>query len=142
MQVSQIIRDKGGDVVTAAAESTLADAARVLADRRIGAIVVMEGDSLRGILSERDVVRALARHGAAALDKTVAEFMTSKVITCNFADTVDVLMEKMTSGRFRHLPVMEEGRLAGIISIGDVVKRRIEEVQLEAAQIREFIASA
>lgn len=142
MQVAQIIREKGGEVVTASADSTLAEAARTLADRRIGAVVVLEGDAIGGILSERDVVRALARHGAGALDRKVGEFMTANVIVCGFADTVDALMEKMSSGRFRHLPVVEDGRLAGIVSIGDVVKRRIEEVQREAAQIREYIATA
>jgi CBS domain-containing protein len=102
----------------------------------------VEGDEIRGIVSERDIVRTLARDGAAALRRTAAETMTQRVITCTPADTIHEVMQKMTAGRFRHVPVLDDGRLAGIVSIGDVVKRRIEEVEREAEQIREYIATA
>jgi CBS domain-containing protein len=103
---------------------------------------VVEGGAIRGIISERDIVRALAKHGAEALRKLAVECMTARVITCLPEETIHDVMQKMTSGRFRHLPVVENGKLAGIISIGDVVKRRIEEVEREAEQIREYIATA
>jgi CBS domain-containing protein len=142
MTVARIINDKGRNVVTTSGDVSLADVVAMLADKRIGAVVVVEGPELRGIISERDVVRALARYGADALGKTAVEFMTAKVVTCRPEDTVHAVMQKMTSGRFRHLPVIEGGRLVGIVSIGDVVKRRIEDVEKEADQIREYIATA
>ena len=142
MTVARIISDKGRDVITVSAEVSLADIAATLAEKRIGAVVVMEGDDIRGIVSERDLVRAVAKHGGGALAMRAAEWMTPKVITCRPEDTIDDVMHQMTKGRFRHLPVVKHGKLAGIVSIGDVVKRRIEEVEREAAQIREYIATA
>jgi CBS domain-containing protein len=142
MTVARIINDKGHDVVTTAADALLSQVVNTLAERRIGAVIVMEGTAIRGIISERDIVRALARHGTEALSKPTGEFMTAKVVTCRPEDTVHDVMQKMTSGRFRHLPVVENGKLAGIVSIGDVVKRRIEDVEREADQIREYIATA
>jgi CBS domain-containing protein len=142
MQVRHILREKGRDVVTIADDATLLEAARLLARRHIGAVVVRSGDgSLAGILSERDVVRAIAEQGVAPLDHSVARHMTRGVTTCCETDTVDDLMETMTHGRFRHVPVVENDRLCGIVSIGDVVKTRIEETVREAASLRDYIAA-
>jgi CBS domain-containing protein len=142
MNVDSIIGEKGRSVVTAAPGLSLGELVALLAEKRIGAVVIVEGDEIRGIVSERDIVRTLARDGAAALRRTAAETMTQRVITCTPADTIHEVMQKMTAGRFRHVPVLDDGRLAGIVSIGDVVKRRIEEVEREAEQIREYIATA
>lgn len=142
MGVAHIINEKGRDVVTIAPDASLAEVAAILAEKRIGAVVVVESSQIRGILSERDIVRALAKHGGEVLTKSAAQCMTAKVVTCRPEDTINQVMQKMTSGRFRHLPVVEHGKLAGIVSIGDVVKRRLEEVEREADQIREYIASA
>ena len=143
MTVKSILDSKGRDVVTIAPDATLGDAARLLGSNRIGAVVVTYGDGrIAGILSERDIVRTIGASGAEALLTTVDQAMTAKVRTCSEAGTINEVMETMTRGRFRHLPVEKDGRLAGIISIGDVVKRRIEEVEHEAEQIREYIATA
>lgn len=143
MTVKSILEGKGHDVVTLAPEATLAEAAKLLGERRIGAVVVTDGQQrIAGILSERDIVRAIGEAGAAALAMRVERVMTAKVSTCNEMHTINDVMELMTRGRFRHLPVEKDGRLDGIISIGDVVKRRIEEVEFEAEQIREYIATA
>jgi CBS domain-containing protein len=128
--------------VTAAPEVSLAEVAATLAEKRIGAVLIVEGDAIRGIVSERDIVRALAKFGSEALRKLAGDCMTTKVITCRPEDTIHDVMQKMTSGRFRHLPVVDQGRLVGIVSIGDVVKVRLEEVEREAEQIREYIATA
>lgn len=142
MTVARIINEKGRDVVTTSPDKSLAEIAAILSEKRIGAVLVVEDGAIRGILSERDVVRALARHGSEALRKLAADCMTPRVVTCRPEDTVNDVMQKMTSGRFRHLPVVDNGNLAGIVSIGDVVKHRIEEVEREAEQIREYIATA
>ena len=142
MTVARIINEKGRDVVTTGPEASLAEIAAVLSEKRIGAVLVVQDGDLRGIVSERDIVRALARHGSEALRKLASDCMTPRVVTCRPEDTINDVMHKMTSGRFRHLPVLENGRIAGIVSIGDVVKRRIEEVEKEAEQIREYIATA
>ena len=143
MQVKHILRDKGREVVTILSDATLSEAARLLASKRIGAVVVRDRDgSLAGILSERDIVRALAEASVAALPQAVSQYMTRSVATCCETDSVDDLMEAMTNGRFRHVPVVENDRLAGIISIGDVVKTRIAETVQEAQSLREYIASA
>lgn len=142
MTVARIINEKGRNVVTVAPEASLAEIAAILSEKRIGAILVVEEEAIRGIVSERDIVRALAKHGSEALRKLAVECMTTKVVTCRPEDTIHNVMQKMTAGRFRHLPVVQEGKLAGIVSIGDVVKRRIEEVEREADQIREYIATA
>ena len=143
MQVKHILRNKGRDVVTIDGESTLSEAARMLARRRIGAVVVMDGKgTVAGILSERDIVCAIADHSVSALGQSVGRHMTRAVSTCSESDTVDELMETMTRGRFRHMPVVEEeGRLSGIVSIGDVVKTCIEETTREAQSLREYIAA-
>ena len=143
MTVKAILESKGYDVLTLGPNERLVDAVRMLAEHRVGALVITNGDrKIVGILSERDVVRVVARHGAAALDLTVREAMTPKVKICNENHTVNEIMEIMTTGRFRHLPVEKDGLLHGIISIGDVVKRRIEDVEREAEEIRAYIATA
>ena len=143
MSVEVILAKKGRDVVTIGAERALSDAIDLLGSRRIGAAVVTDPDgALRGILSERDVLRAVANRGAAALDDTVADHMTADVVTCGPATSVDTLMSLMTEGKFRHLPVIEEGRLAGLVSIGDLVKHRLAEVEAEHQALRDYIATA
>ncbi len=143
MLVRHILREKGRDVVTIGSDATLSEAARLLARKRIGALVVRDRDGLpKGILSERDVVRAVAEASVAALAQSVAQHMTPAVETCCEADSIEDLMELMTHRRFRHVPVMEDGRLAGIISIGDVVKTRIAETEREASQLRDYIAAS
>lgn len=143
MTVRSILDQKGRDVVTLGPDAKLAEAVRLLGTRRIGAVVVTRGDrKIAGILSERDIVRVLGEHGAGALSLDVGAVMTARVSTCTEAHTVNEVMEVMTRGRFRHLPVEKDGHLDGIISIGDVVKRRIEEAEREAEQIREYIATA
>lgn len=143
MTVKAILEKKGHDVFTLGPNEKLATAAKALADHRIGALVVTNGDrKIVGILSERDIVRTIAKEGAAGLDMTVRAAMTPKVKICNEHHTVNEVMEIMTAGRFRHLPVEKNGLLDGIISIGDVVKRRIEDVEREAEEIRAYIATA
>ena len=143
MTVRGILSRKGRDVVTIAPTASLSEAVKLLAERRIGAIVVTGADNrVAGILSERDIVRTLSLRGPAALDDNVAAVMTRKVTTCTEADTVATLMERMTAGKFRHLPVLDQGRLVGVISIGDVVKLRVEEIESESNALREYIATA
>ncbi len=142
MTVQHILSEKGGDVVTILPDRTLADAARLLSERRIGAVVVADADGgLVGILSERDIVRALSRSGSEALASAVRAHMTADVVTCTSGMLVVEVMEVMTRGKFRHLPVVEGGRLAGIVSIGDVVKHRLAEIESEQRALREYIAS-
>jgi CBS domain-containing protein len=141
MNVSAILTAKGREVETAPLHATLKQIADVLAQRRIGAIVVVDGDKrVQGIISERDIIRALAKSGADALASPVSAVMTRNVISCSESDTLDQLMAAMTAGRFRHLPVTKDGKLAGIVSIGDVVKYHISEVEMEATAMREYIA--
>ena len=143
MTVKAILSRKGSDVATIAPTASLSQAVKVLAERRIGALVVTGADNrVAGILSERDIVRVLAARGPDALLDNVAAVMTRKVSTCTEDETVAVIMERMTEGKFRHLPVVEQGRLAGIISIGDVVKLRVEEIEGESNALREYIATA
>ncbi|MFZ1774691.1 MAG: CBS domain-containing protein [Rhizobiaceae bacterium] len=143
MTVKSILDQKGRIVTTLNPGDTIAAAAKILADRKIGAaVVVRDGNKIAGILSERDIVRLVASGGAAALAKPVSSAMTAKVKTCAEDNTVNDVMTIMTEGRFRHLPVETNGKLAGIISIGDVVKRRIDEAIREAEQIRAYIATA
>lgn len=140
MQVMQILKDKGSEVVTIAADAPIADAVRILNERRIGALVVTSrrGD-IEGILSERDLIHALAERGLAAMEMRVADLMTRNVFTCAPDTTLEELMRQMTRRRIRHLPVIEGGRLRGIISIGDVVKHRLMELETEATTLREYI---
>jgi CBS domain-containing protein len=143
MTVRAMLSRKGSDVVTIAPTATLSEAVKLLATRRIGAVVVTGADHrVAGILSERDIVRVLAERGPSVLDENVAAVMTRKVMTCTSADTIALVMERMTAGKFRHLPVVEQGKLAGVISIGDVVKSRVEEIEGETNALREYIATA
>ncbi|PJI43158.1 MAG: inosine-5-monophosphate dehydrogenase [Rhizobium sp.] len=139
--VRSILEVKGRDVVTIGPNVTLAEAARTLDEHKIGAVVVVGMENrIVGIFTERDLVRSIARSGAGGLDQPVSAMMTTNVYRCNEASTVNELMEVMSSRRFRHVPVEENGRLCGIISIGDVVKSRIREVETEAEQIKAYIA--
>ena len=143
MQVRHILYGKGRDIVAIAEGASIADAARLLTDRRIGALVVTDGDGrLTGIISERDLVRAIAAVGAGALTQSVADHMTPEPETCVETDTVESVMETMTRGRFRHVPVLDDGLiLCGMVSIGDVVKTRIAETVNEAAALRDYISA-
>lgn len=132
MLVRQILGSKGGnDVVTIATGASVTDAAALLSEKRIGAVVVTDGGAPLGILSERDIVRELGRRGPACMSDTVDEMMTRKLISCAPDETADDVLTKMTEGRFRHLPVIEDGRMTGLISIGDVVKARLSELAME-----------
>ena len=143
MSVAQILSDKGRDVQTIPPHRTLAEAAAILAERRIGAAVVTGADgTVLGILSERDIVRAVAEKGADALAEPVSKRMTAKVMTCSEGTSIESAMEIMTTGKFRHLPVVQAGRLSGIVSIGDIVKRHIEKIEGEAKAMRDYIAMA
>jgi CBS domain-containing protein len=143
MTVSAILSVKGREITTAQPHRTLGEIARTLADKRIGAVIITGSDgALRGILSERDVVRAVAQRGAAALDDPASQHMTAKVVTCGRHDLIADVMEHMTNGRFRHMPVVENGRLVGVISIGDVVKHRIAETVAESQSLKDYIQMA
>lgn len=141
MTVAQILRQKGStEVETIAPSSTLSEAAERLSSRRIGALIVSsDGKGVEGIVSERDLVAWLGREGPGCLSRPVADVMTSKVVGCAPSDDVRNIMERMTGGRFRHMPVMEDGRLAGLISIGDVVKFRMNELEHETEALAEMI---
>ena len=139
MLIDQILKTKGDVVTTIEAAQSLYEAARLLDDKKIGAVVAMNGDALAGVLSERDIARQVARHGRDALNMSVEESMTRGVITANPGETIDQCLARMTDRRIRHLPVMREGELAGIISIGDLVKWKIEETRAEADAMAEYI---
>jgi CBS domain-containing protein len=140
MNVATVLQHKGGNVVTARPDSSIAEICNLLRSARIGAVVISP-DRVRveGIVSERDIVRALAEHGAAALSKTAADLMTRGVITCAPDEDVAGLMTVMTTGRFRHVPVCDEGALVGIVSIGDVVRVRVDEIEHEAEALRTYV---
>jgi len=141
MTVVQLLRGKPARLITMPTHETLAKAAEILARERIGAVIVTApGGDLAGIISERDLVRAIAKQGAAALATKVSETMTADVICCDPGDMIDDVMAWMTEKRFRHLPVKENGRLVGMISIGDVVKAKVEDVERESADLRAYIA--
>ncbi len=143
MTVKAILDRKGSDVATIEPTADLASAVKLLAARRIGALVVTSSErEIAGIISERDIIRVLAEFGAAALEQPVGQVMTRKVVTCTRADTMSSIMELMTAGRFRHLPVVEGNKLIGIISIGDVVKYRVQQIEFESAALREYIRTA
>ena len=142
MTVQHILSDKIAGVVTIAPDRSLADAAALLAEKRIGALVVSgDGLSVGGILSERDIIRALAKEGAAALEARISLHMTADVVTCGRTADLDHLMRVMTTGKFRHIPVVEDERLAGIVSIGDVVKQRLAQIEAEHEALKEYIAA-
>ena len=143
MNVETILRNKGNWVATIRPDATVGDAVDMLNRERIGAIVVSEdGNAVDGILSERDIVIALAENGADLLSRAVADIMTRSVVTCGPSDTVGELLAEMTNRRIRHFPVVFGGRLIGIVSIGDLVKSRLDEVEFEPSSLRSFIAGA
>jgi CBS domain-containing protein len=143
MTVKAILAGKGREVVTIEPTASLNAALHLFADRGIGALLVLGADRrIAGIISERDIVRALAAQGAHVLDDPVGQVMTRKVVTCNESETVAGVMERMTEGKFRHVPVVEQGRLVGIVSIGDVVKHRLHEMERESAAMRDYIQTA
>ena len=138
MKIADVLKGKGSSVVTTRPDSTVDTVIRRMRLERIGAVIISpDGKSVIGILSERDIVRALAEHGAALLAYKAQDLMTREVVTCSREDTLQSVMVKMTQRRIRHLPVVEQGRLAGIVSIGDAVKSRLEEVELEANVLRD-----
>lgn len=142
MTIGAILRDKGGEVVSAAPTTTVGEAVRLLHDRRIGAVPVMDGGAVVGVFSERDVIRALAERGATALDASVTEAMSAPAITTEPAAPVLGALSQMTRRRVRHLPVVDGGTVVGIVSIGDLVKYRIDRLDADAAAMREYIQSA
>ncbi|ABA04582.1 conserved hypothetical protein [Nitrobacter winogradskyi Nb-255] len=142
MTVRAILSAKGPQVASVEPDVKLSAALRILSERQIGSVIVVSGARIEGILSERDVVRALDEHGAAALDQPVSAAMTRKVVSCRLSDTVAHLMEVMTAERFRHLPVVEEGKLVGLVSIGDVVKLRLQHYEAEQEALRDYINMA
>lgn len=132
MQAAQILKLKGSsEVATIAPDATIADAVKMLSEKKIGALVVSRGDDVAGIISERDIVRHLGQTGPSVLSMKVAEQMTGEVECCAPTDRANSLLERMTRGRFRHMPVLEDGRMVGLLSIGDVVKARMDEIESE-----------
>ena len=139
MLVAEILKSKGDAVFTTAPDDTVAAAARQLLDRRVGALVVCQADRVVGVFSERDVVRAVARDGAGALDQPVRDHMTTDVVFAEPGEGVDALMGRMTDRRIRHLPVLKDQRLCGVVSIGDVVKCQIDDATREAESLKSYI---
>ncbi len=140
MNVAAILKGKGRAVATARLDTPLQTIVEKLTAKNIGSVVIVGANgTVAGIISERDVIRALAETGAACLQRPVSDFMTRQVVICSEADTLDQLMATMTAGRFRHIPVVEDGALVGIVSIGDVVKNHIAEVEMEASALRTYL---
>lgn len=139
MRIADVLRHKGSTVRTVAPELPVSELLATLAEYNVGAVVVLDGDRVAGIVSERDVVRRLHDRGAALLDRPVAEIMTTDVVTCGPQDTVDSLTVLMTERRIRHVPVLADGRLAGLVSIGDVVKSRIDQLEQGQEQLEAYI---
>jgi len=142
MTVRAILDTKGHHVQSVEPGTKLADAIKLLSQRRIGAVLVLSQGRIEGILSERDIVRVLGERGASVLEEPVSSAMTRKVVSCREKDTVSEMMEVMTNGKFRHLPVVEDGRVVGLISIGDIVKWRVGEYEREQEALREYIKTA
>ena len=142
MTVRAILDSKGHQIQSVEPGTTLSDAIKLLSKKKIGAVLAMDRGRIEGILSERDVVRVLGERGAAVLDEPVSAVMTRKVISCKPSDTVSVIMEIMTLGKFRHLPVIDDGRVVGLISIGDIVKWRVKEYESEQEALRDYIKTA
>jgi len=142
MTVRAILDSKGHHVLNVEPGAKLGEAIKLLSERRIGAVLVMSQGQIEGILSERDIVRVLGERGAAVMDEPVSSVMTRKVVSCREKDTVSEIMETMTNGKFRHLPVVEDSKVVGLISIGDVVKWRVSEYEREQEALREYIKTA
>src|SRR6478672_959289 len=142
MTVRAILDTKGHHILSVEPEAKLSAAVKILGERKIGAVLVMSNGGVEGILSERDIVRVLGERGAGVLDEPVSEVMTSKVVSCRQSDTVSAIMEMMTKGKFRHLPVLEGDRVVGLISIGDIVKWRVQEYENEQEALQQYIKTA
>jgi CBS domain-containing protein len=142
MTVRSILDSKGHQVLNVEPDAKLAAAVKILGEKKIGAVLVMNQGRIEGILSERDIVRVLAERGAQALGEPVSAVMTRKVVSCRQSDTVAGIMEMMTLGKFRHLPVVEDGTVVGLISIGDIVKRRVQEYEAEQEALQNYIKTA
>jgi CBS domain-containing protein len=142
MTVRAILDTKGHDILSVEPDAKLSVAVKILSERRIGAVLVMSSGRMEGILSERDIVRVLGARGAAVLDEPVSAVMTRKVVSCREKDTVSSIMERMTTGKFRHLPVVEDDKVVGLISIGDIVKWRVKEFESEQEALRDYIKTA
>ncbi len=141
MLVQQILNSKASDaVITVKSGALMRDAVQILAEKRIGTVVISaSGETADGILSERDIVRELAAHGAACLAEKVDQYMTTKLVTCTRSESADSVLQQMTEGRFRHMPVVEDGRLIGLITIGDVVKARLSQLSMEKDALQGMI---
>ena len=142
MTVRAILDSKGHHITGVEPAVKLSAAIKILADKKIGAVLVTSNGRIEGILSERDIVRVLGERGAAVLDEPVSAVMTRKVVSCRESDTVSAIMEMMTLGKFRHLPVVEDGKVVGLISIGDIVKWRVREFEIEQEALRDYIKTA
>ena len=142
MTVRAILDTKGHNILSVEPQAKLSAAVKLLGERKIGAVLVMSNGQIEGILSDRDIVRVLSERGAGVLEAPVSEVMTRKVVSCRQNDTVAAIMEMMTNGKFRHLPVVEDERVVGLISIGDVVKWRVQEYENEQEALRQYIKTA
>lgn len=143
MLVRQILAGKGGETVSIGPSAKLDDVVKLMSRKQVGAVVVLEADDrIVGIVSERDVTRGLAEHGAALIEMNADRIMTRNVVTCAPEDGIDKLMRKMTSGRFRHLPVVDGAKMEGVVSIGDIVKYRLQELESESSLLQDYIAGA
>ena len=141
MNISDILRHKGGDVLTIAPGDTVTGLLQALADRNVGALMVVDKGKVVGVVSERDVVRHLAAQGAELLESTVAKIMSTEVVSCTSKDSVDSIAETMTERRIRHMPVIDDGTLVGVVSIGDVVSSRIRQLEKDRGQLEQYISS-
>lgn len=141
MTIATILERKGRDVFAVSPDTKLLEIVKLLQEKCIGVVVLTKNDEVCGILSERDIVRALSNNGSDVLSAPASDHMTANVMTCAEGDTVVSVMAKMTGGRFRHMPVVNDGKIAGLVSIGDVVKHRIEQTEKEAADMRAYISS-
>ncbi len=141
MLVSHILRGKDSEIITASSDDSVEDVAKTLGERRIGALLVMEGGTMVGIISERDIVRGIAIRGQGVLADSVQSLMTKSVVTCASSESINSVMATMTERRIRHVPVMDDDQLVGIITIGDVVKERISEAEHEAQALKDYIAT-
>lgn len=142
MAIASILKDKGGEIIAASRSQTVAEVVALLCTHRIGAVIVMEDGDVAGVLSERDIVRGLNEEGAAILQRTAGEIMTTEVITVAPSESVTAALSRMTRRRIRHLPVLDEGEVRGVVSIGDLVKARIDEAVREAESLKDYITNA
>jgi len=142
MQVANILKAKGTDILSVTPDTQVIEVAKILKAKRIGALLVLEGDTIAGIISERDIARALPDYGEKLLSMSVSELMTKTLTTCSSDASIDEIMEMMTNNRIRHLPVVDDGKLIGFISVGDVVKYRVDELVAEEDQLRSYVSGS